>query len=479
MNISACVIVKNEEKHLPRWLDCVKRIARELIVVDTGSSDRTVEMAKAAGAKVFHFPWIHDFAAAKNYAIEQATGDWIVNLDADESFSPEDGQKVLALIRRYHGDRRVGGFMCRCVDIDPERDNRYLGGHILLRVFRNHPALRYEGKIHELLRNHGTVPMEMKMVPDIEILHTGYAETVLKEKVQRNLDMLMAEQARRGERPEDDFYLADCFFGLGEYEKAIRHTRRAIASGVRLLGMTNHLDLMLIRLLILAKHPMAEVDEAIAAAREKFPSLPEFVMMEGFAAWERKQYPRAEERLREGLALYQKWQTQAEKEIYLGDQARNLLPEVYDLLGQIAAMRGDDEAAGRSFVESLKRERRDDRLARLCRVLRRMPPEEAILRLRALYPEAQAAKALAKKLYGQSMPKVCLYYERQSGTRIFSDFDRYVFAGRGRAAAALAADTAQALTWLGCWLMQQGAAGEGLPLLLPARAEIPKTWTLT
>ena len=72
MKISACVIVKNEEKHLPKWLDCVKRLATELVVVDTGSSDATVAIAKAAGAKVFHFPWIDDFAAAKNYAIEQA-----------------------------------------------------------------------------------------------------------------------------------------------------------------------------------------------------------------------------------------------------------------------------------------------------------------------------------------------------------------------------------------------------------------------
>ena len=73
--ISACVIVKNEEKNLPRWLESVKRLAEEIIVVDTGSSDATVSIAEAAGAKVFHFPWIDDFAAAKNFALEQASGD--------------------------------------------------------------------------------------------------------------------------------------------------------------------------------------------------------------------------------------------------------------------------------------------------------------------------------------------------------------------------------------------------------------------
>ena len=85
--ISACVIVKNEEKNLPRWLDSVKRIAEEIVVVDTGSADATVTIAKAAGAKVYHFAWIDDFAAAKNFALEKATGAWVVFPDADEYFS--------------------------------------------------------------------------------------------------------------------------------------------------------------------------------------------------------------------------------------------------------------------------------------------------------------------------------------------------------------------------------------------------------
>ena len=81
---SACVIVRNEEENLPRWLQCMANLADELVVVDTGSTDKTVEMAKTAGARVFSFPWCNDFAAAKNYAIEKARGMWIFFLDADE-----------------------------------------------------------------------------------------------------------------------------------------------------------------------------------------------------------------------------------------------------------------------------------------------------------------------------------------------------------------------------------------------------------
>ena len=69
IKISACVIVKNEEKNLPRWLASMRRIADEIVVVDTGSTDRTVDLAKAAGARVFSFAWIDYLAAAKNFAL--------------------------------------------------------------------------------------------------------------------------------------------------------------------------------------------------------------------------------------------------------------------------------------------------------------------------------------------------------------------------------------------------------------------------
>ena len=99
MKISACVITKNEEKNIGKWLQEMSAIADEMIVVDTGSTDNTVNMAKRAGAKVYHFKWINDFAAAKNHAIEQATGDWILFLDADEYFSDETQHNVRNLLK--------------------------------------------------------------------------------------------------------------------------------------------------------------------------------------------------------------------------------------------------------------------------------------------------------------------------------------------------------------------------------------------
>ena len=69
LKITACAIVKNEERNLPRWLECVKSLANEIVVVDTGSTDRTVELAESAGARVYSFAWRQDFSAAKNFAL--------------------------------------------------------------------------------------------------------------------------------------------------------------------------------------------------------------------------------------------------------------------------------------------------------------------------------------------------------------------------------------------------------------------------
>lgn len=98
--LSICMIVKNEERHLVKCLKSVRDVADELIIVDTGSTDKTINIAKVFGAKVFDFPWTGDFSAARNYSMEQATGNWIFILDADEVLSPRDFKKLKEIIHR-------------------------------------------------------------------------------------------------------------------------------------------------------------------------------------------------------------------------------------------------------------------------------------------------------------------------------------------------------------------------------------------
>ena len=96
--LSVCMIVKNEERFLGQCLASVKDIADELIVIDTGSTDRTVEIAREHGAQVGNFEWCNDFAAARNASIAPATGDWILFLDADEELSPTEKAELPRLL---------------------------------------------------------------------------------------------------------------------------------------------------------------------------------------------------------------------------------------------------------------------------------------------------------------------------------------------------------------------------------------------
>ena len=104
--ISQCMIVKNEEDKIEKALSWGKGIVSEQIVVDTGSTDRTVEIAEAMGAKIYHFEWIDDFSAARNFAISKAKYEWIAFLDADEYFLEEDARKLLYYVQRLQNNRK-------------------------------------------------------------------------------------------------------------------------------------------------------------------------------------------------------------------------------------------------------------------------------------------------------------------------------------------------------------------------------------
>lgn len=120
ITISLCMIVKNEEENLPSCLDCVKGIVDEIIIVDTGSTDATKEIAAGYGARIFDFAWIDDFSAARNYAFAQATQEYILWLDADDILLEEDIEKFKRLketlppdtdvvMMRYHSGRDENG----------------------------------------------------------------------------------------------------------------------------------------------------------------------------------------------------------------------------------------------------------------------------------------------------------------------------------------------------------------------------------
>jgi glycosyltransferase involved in cell wall biosynthesis len=209
VRLSQCMIVKNEEKNIERALSWAKDIAFEQIVVDTGSTDRTVEIAESMGATVYHFAWIDDFSAAKNFAIEQATGNWIAFLDADEYLNAEDTAKLTPLIEQVWRDPKLKDTVAISTPLANLNDaGNVFGTATQQRFFRNLPAVRYVNKIHEYLALGDGLSF---FIGAITILHTGYAASQLsgQDKAGRNVAMLRRELAEHPDDANIKGYLAD------------------------------------------------------------------------------------------------------------------------------------------------------------------------------------------------------------------------------------------------------------------------------
>ena len=163
--VSLCMIVKDEQKHLAQCLDSVKPIVDEMIIVDTGSTDRTIDIATVFGAQVFDFEWVDDFAAARNFSISKATGDWILIMDADEVISKRDYGSFRKLTRNkrsritaYSIITRNYCFKSNIIGWNPN-DGYYSDeeagiGWIpseKVRVFSNSKKIIFEGAVHEMV----------------------------------------------------------------------------------------------------------------------------------------------------------------------------------------------------------------------------------------------------------------------------------------------------------------------------------------
>jgi tetratricopeptide (TPR) repeat protein len=191
------MIVKNEEKRLPTALKSAKPWVDEIIVVDTGSTDRTVEIAESFGAKIYHHPWEHSFSKARNQSLSYATGDWMLILDADEELDQETAPMMRQLV---NAPKKICGFLFELYN------DVTAGGETFIlhpRLFRNHVGFRYEGKVH----NRPTVPGSMAR-SKVKLIHYGYNETpeVMEAKHQRRLTMI-----RKWVEEEPDNYQAHSY----------------------------------------------------------------------------------------------------------------------------------------------------------------------------------------------------------------------------------------------------------------------------
>ncbi|MCD6100215.1 MAG: glycosyltransferase family 2 protein [Candidatus Marinimicrobia bacterium] len=186
--LSACLIVKNSEKFLRRCLESICEHVDQIVVVDTGSTDSSIDIAKSFGAEVYSFKWCDDFSAARNKSLEYAAGEWVLQVDSDHVLEVKKGFDL----RRALGGARQIGFFIKEVSILKNGGKQLLDRMLL---FRRVPGLKYEGVLHEhpmaslisYAKNKG-IEEPFSTLDSVRVLHYGYFD--IEQKLRRNIRIL-------------------------------------------------------------------------------------------------------------------------------------------------------------------------------------------------------------------------------------------------------------------------------------------------
>ncbi|MBP3957826.1 glycosyltransferase [Gemmata sp. G18] len=225
--VSLTMIVRNEEHNLGACLESVRDLVDEAVVIDTGSADRTVEIARSFGCVVGEFPWVDHFAAARNAALERATGDYAFWMDADDRLDPENRDKLRALLAGLSGANEAFVMKCLCV---PDRPGAGATAVDHVRLFRLHPAHRWTYRVHEqilpALRSTGA---EVKW-SEVCVRHVGYVDpAVRRRKLDRDLRLLKLDAAEKPGDPFTLFNLGSIYHETGDFAAAAAALEQSLA----------------------------------------------------------------------------------------------------------------------------------------------------------------------------------------------------------------------------------------------------------
>jgi tetratricopeptide (TPR) repeat protein len=224
-SLSLCMIVRDEEELLGRCLQSVQGFVDELIIVDTGSQDKTVEIAESFGARVFKYAWNDDFANARNYSLRQATAQWILFLDADEMVTDQFRQHIRQFLLT------TDSVVCQCV-----LENHYDQEVVLepiQRLFRNLSGVHFVRSFHEVLsflEAETSLELKFSYCPDLLLFHDGYLRVHMqrKDKVARGLKMM----GQYLESHPNDYYIQSKLATLcqeaGDFKRALELSQRAL-----------------------------------------------------------------------------------------------------------------------------------------------------------------------------------------------------------------------------------------------------------
>jgi tetratricopeptide (TPR) repeat protein len=298
--VSLTMIVRDEERNLPECLASVADLVDEIIVADTGSVDRTREIALRFGACLVEAPWSDNFATARNAALERASGDWVWWLDADDRLDAENRPKADALFDRL-GDEPDAYAM----KVRSRLNATGTAARILdqIRLFPRHPKIRWRYRVHEqIMPSVRDCGGEMRW-SDVLIEHLGYQDRrARKRKLERNLRLLRLDEA---DHPDDSYTLFNLgwtSFDTGQFEDALRYLRRSLSLARPTTSYVRKLHVLLAQ----AHGRIGQTAEALAACDDalgRFPDDLELLFERAIHLHEAGDHAAAEQTLRKLLAV--------------------------------------------------------------------------------------------------------------------------------------------------------------------------------
>jgi tetratricopeptide (TPR) repeat protein len=296
--LTVSMIVKDEERFLPACLASIADVADEIIVVDTGSKDRTLDIARSFGAKVVEIPWPNDFSKARNVGLDLVKTPWVLILDADEELVGDDIPTLKNAIERPFGDAynlRIVSLMDRAEDISES---------YVTRLVRSHPRIRFAGAVHEQVFP-AVQALGMAIKPlDVRLLHKGYLGAVVrsKDKGNRNLQLIQNQLKNNPNDAYMQWQLAQTLLGTGEAEQSQAAARKAL----KLLPIDHPLWVLAqytyARTLDFGGQPKRAL-RVLHEGQATFPTYTDFYYLEGSIHMRLGQWPNAEKAFRKCLEL--------------------------------------------------------------------------------------------------------------------------------------------------------------------------------
>lgn len=420
MKISACMIAKNEEDNIVQCIKSYQDVVSEIIVVDTGSTDGTVQLAESLGAKVFHFEWEKDFAKAKNYALEKATGDWIIFLDADEYFDLDKSKNIPAIIKKYE-KKSITLIGCKIINID-KKTGDVVGTFIQTRIFKNKKTIYYTKSIHErLYSDEKNVKAVYLPQNELVIFHTGYSRDRINEKAERNLTMLLEDKKNNPTDSTIDYFLCDTYISLSKYEECITYGNAFLKNRINMVGLNSKVYQNIIAAMIKAGRDWEEIDDILQKALSEFPNHPMFYMFLSEKYFSDKRY-------QEALKSYER--TLKMQENYSDIEINFLEGKIHEIERPIAYLynyKNNEKFAIEYYIKALERKKNYlPALRELIKLTEKCDPVDTISMFSTLYDRnsKEDLVTLVEELTKQRSGKLLAYYvallNKQFGHQDFS-----------------------------------------------------------